>query len=278
MIKSKMQAQSAAVAFGIGLFILPSLGQACTSDPVMGSICIMAFSPNRFQSFNNSYVLAAGQTVSINQNTALFSLIGTTFGGDGVSTFRLPDLRGRVIVGYDASAGNYGSTGGSSTLQLTVAQLPPHAVTFANAGVNISGITANTTLSGLAASANLAGVRISGDASGLVINASTSGGAASPNGMYLGRSPSSPANIYSNVAPTARLNAGSISGNIALTVDPGVTAPVAISGNVSTTIGGSASVSGTSNIVGSGASIPIMPPYLALPYYIAIQGIYPSSD
>lgn len=111
-----------------------------------------------------------------------------------------------------------------------------------------------------------------------MINAATSGGVASPDGMYLGRPASATANLYSAAAPTARLNAGSISGNLALTIDPGVTAPVTVYGTAATTIGGSASVSGNSNSVGSGTAVPIMPPYLVIPYYIATQGIYPSTD
>lgn len=46
-----------------------------------------------------------GSTISIASNTALFSLIGTTYGGDGVTTFKLPDLRGRVPVGVGAGSG-----------------------------------------------------------------------------------------------------------------------------------------------------------------------------
>jgi microcystin-dependent protein len=68
-----------------------------------------------------------GQTLSIQQNAALFSLIGTTYGGNGVSTFALPDLRSRVILGVD-SANQYppGLTSGTTTVTLNVAQLPSH--------------------------------------------------------------------------------------------------------------------------------------------------------
>jgi microcystin-dependent protein len=68
---------------------------------------------------------ADGRLLEIRNNTLLFSLIGTQFGGDGRSTFAVPDLRGRVIV--DASDGFIGDITGSRETRLTVAQLPSHA-------------------------------------------------------------------------------------------------------------------------------------------------------
>jgi microcystin-dependent protein len=75
------------------------------------------------------YALCAGQTLAIAQNTALFSLIGTTYGGDGVSTFNLPDLRGRVPVHAGTlNAATYviGEVGGAETVPLAPNQLPLH--------------------------------------------------------------------------------------------------------------------------------------------------------
>jgi microcystin-dependent protein len=72
-----------------------------------------------------------GQILSINQNTALFSLLGTTYGGDGRTTFALPDLRGRVPIGFGQAPGlsNYeqGQTGGTEVVTLTIAQMPIHS-------------------------------------------------------------------------------------------------------------------------------------------------------
>ncbi len=72
-----------------------------------------------------------GQLLSINSNTALFSLLGTTFGGDGRTTFGLPDLRGRSIVGMGNGPGlssiNWGEKRGAENHTLTAAQIPSHA-------------------------------------------------------------------------------------------------------------------------------------------------------
>ena len=72
------------------------------------------------------WALCNGQTMSIAQNTALFSIIGTFYGGNGTTTFALPDLRGRVIV---HSSSNYplGSTGGVENVNLNVNQVPSHS-------------------------------------------------------------------------------------------------------------------------------------------------------
>ncbi|HEY3780535.1 MAG TPA: tail fiber protein [Fimbriimonadaceae bacterium] len=75
------------------------------------------------------WALCNGQTVSIQQNTALFSLLGTTYGGDGIQNFRLPDLRGRVIVGY-GNAYALGQSGGAESVTLTLAQMPYHSHTI----------------------------------------------------------------------------------------------------------------------------------------------------
>ena len=76
------------------------------------------------------WALCAGQTLSIAQNQALFSLLGTTFGGDGVTIFNLPDLRGRLALEFGAGPGlspyNLGDAGGEEAHQLTAAEVPSH--------------------------------------------------------------------------------------------------------------------------------------------------------
>ncbi|MGB3242890.1 MAG: tail fiber protein [Sulfitobacter sp.] len=74
---------------------------------------------------------AEGQLLAISQNTALFSLIGVTYGGDGQTTFGLPDLRGRIAMGLGTGPGlspnSMGGKSGAETQSLTVNQMPGHA-------------------------------------------------------------------------------------------------------------------------------------------------------
>lgn len=90
------------------------------SEPFVGEIRLAAFT-----FAPQGWSLCNGQIVPISQNEALFSLIGTTYGGDGRQTFGLPDLRGRLVVG---TAGDYplGLSGGESSHVLTVGELPTH--------------------------------------------------------------------------------------------------------------------------------------------------------
>src|ERR671939_393722 len=66
-----------------------------------------------------------GSLLSISENETLFQLIGTTFGGDGESTFALPDLRGRLPL-HQGSGFVVGETGGAEEITLTVQQMPAH--------------------------------------------------------------------------------------------------------------------------------------------------------
>ena len=76
------------------------------------------------------WALCDGQLLPISQNTALFSLLGTTYGGDGRTTFALPDMRSRVPVhqGQGAGLSSYaeGQAGGAETVTLAAAQMPGH--------------------------------------------------------------------------------------------------------------------------------------------------------
>jgi microcystin-dependent protein len=76
------------------------------------------------------WLLCAGQILDISTNDALFSLIGTTYGGDGQVTFALPDLRGRVPVHEGLNAGvafEIGQNGGVESVALTTPQMPTHS-------------------------------------------------------------------------------------------------------------------------------------------------------
>src|SRR5271157_5170538 len=95
-------------------------------EPFLGSLLLV---PYNFAPAG--WALCHGQLLPISQNTALFSLLGTTYGGDGVSTFALPDLRDRVPIGSGEGPGlnNYplSVTGGEEQVTLTIAQMPAHS-------------------------------------------------------------------------------------------------------------------------------------------------------
>ncbi|MDD4170282.1 MAG: tail fiber protein [Desulfotomaculaceae bacterium] len=149
--------------------ILPKPAQA---EPFLGEIRILScnFAPKGWAQCN-------GQLLPINQNQALFSLLGTTYGGDGRANFALPDLRGRVAMhngyGYDL-----GQRGGSESHTLSWAEMPQHGHGFATSQPG--------TLNAPAAGAILAGaqtldrrdVKMYGPGSGTNIFSSTGGGQA----------------------------------------------------------------------------------------------------
>lgn len=93
------------------------------ADPFVGQISMVAFNfPPR------GWALCEGQLLSISQNTALFALLGTQYGGDGETNFALPDLRGRFPLGTGGNGHFFnGEVGGQETYTLTVAQLPAHS-------------------------------------------------------------------------------------------------------------------------------------------------------
>jgi len=95
-----------------------------------------------------------GQLLPISQNTALFSLIGTTYGGDGRTTFGLPDLRGRAAVGMGNGNGlsniSWGQRGGAEAHTLNVNEMPNHnhggAISVSNAAADDDAPSAVTSL------------------------------------------------------------------------------------------------------------------------------------
>ena len=96
------------------------------SEPFIGEI-----RPFGFNFAPRGWAQCNGQLLSIAQNTALFSILGTTYGGDGKSTFALPNLQGLVPMGSGQGPGlslrTLGQTGGSATVTLTIQQIPAHA-------------------------------------------------------------------------------------------------------------------------------------------------------
>jgi microcystin-dependent protein len=134
----------AAAALGAGLLALsgrPALpggeqARAATNgvEPFLGEIMLFAgnFAPV-------GYLFCEGQLLPISQNTALFSILGTQYGGNGQTTFALPDLRGRVPIHAGQGPGlplyDQGQIGGQATHTLTLAELPQHThAAFADPG------------------------------------------------------------------------------------------------------------------------------------------------
>jgi microcystin-dependent protein len=99
------------------------------SEPFLAEIYMggMNFAPR-------GYATCSGQILSIAQNTALFSLLGTTFGGNGQTTFALPDLRGRVPMGEGQGPGltsrTLGEVGGVENVTLIANEMPAHNHSF----------------------------------------------------------------------------------------------------------------------------------------------------
>lgn len=119
---------------------MSGLANACSPDGYLGSMSVFA---GNFAI--RGCALAQGQLLAISSNTALFSILGTTYGGDGRSTFALPDTRGRSVIGQGNGPGltpvRLGERGGAETVTLSEANLPAHSHT-ATTTLNLSGMEA----------------------------------------------------------------------------------------------------------------------------------------
>lgn len=105
------------------------------AQPYVGEIRMFAgnFAPA-------GWMFCEGQLLPISENETLFNLIGTTYGGDGQSTFALPDLRGRVPL-HQGNSFVLAETGGAEEITLTVTQIPAHSHPFLAAAVGGDQIT-----------------------------------------------------------------------------------------------------------------------------------------
>ena len=133
----------------IGLFAILSFGKTKAQEPILGEIRMFAgnFAPT-------GWAFCQGQLLPIAQNQALFSLLGTTYGGDGRTTFALPDLRGRVPVGFGQGPGLsnrvIGEQFGSELVTLNINQMPSHnhtvnaVTTEGNQNLPTNSLPANT--------------------------------------------------------------------------------------------------------------------------------------
>ena len=94
-------------------------------EPFIGQLLLVGFN-----FAPKGWMFCNGQLLSIAQNTALFSLLGTTYGGDGITTFALPNLQGRVPIGMGRGPGlsdyQIGEASGSESVTLTTSNMPAH--------------------------------------------------------------------------------------------------------------------------------------------------------
>jgi microcystin-dependent protein len=109
----------------LSILVFSFIGNVQSQDPLIGEIRMFAgnFAPR-------GWAFCDGQLLPINQNQALFSLLGTIYGGDGITTFGLPDLRGRFAMhagnGPGLTPRSQGLKSGSEGHTLSAAQLPAH--------------------------------------------------------------------------------------------------------------------------------------------------------
>ncbi|HYC75907.1 phage tail protein [Brevundimonas sp.] len=122
MIHFKSVGLAAAAASGAALFCAAAPA-AAQSEPILGQVSLFAMNwcPRGWEQ-------ADGELMAISQNSSLFSLYGTTYGGDGQTTFGLPDLRNRAPVSW-SSSNPIGTQSGSESVTLTVNQMPTHTHT-----------------------------------------------------------------------------------------------------------------------------------------------------
>jgi microcystin-dependent protein len=216
-------------------------------DAFMGMVM-----PVAFEFAPKGWAFCNGQLISIQQNSALFSLLGTKYGGDGTNTFGLPDLRGRVPVGSQGNGPGLspiaqGERAGSNSVTVLANGVVNVALTAANLPAHTHGagaLTAATAVNVNSTAAGVVGVR-----AGSMLSA-TAGGTPAAAAIYL---------------------------------PPGTAAtdPVALAG-VTTTVAGATDSTGSGAAlqapVSTQAQAPIMQPYIGLNYIIAMQGIYPSRN
>ena len=190
-----------------------------------------------------NWAFCYGQLLPIVQYQALFSLLGSTFGGDNRSTVGVPDMRGRIPVGAgqihntNGTTGNtytLGTVGGVEALQLSIAQLPAHthAAQFTPTG---SPSTLSASLS-------------------MPVNSGTSTGSSDPVGKYFG--PSGSTGLY-----YSDKTSGAVMAQAAVTLSDAKS-------------GGTVAVQNS----GYGAPVELMQPYIVLHYIICINGLYPEQQ
>ena len=243
-----------AITFGSTMLSSSQPANACSAEPFIGSICATAadYCPKGF-------LVADGTILAINENQALFSLLNTTYGGDGRTTFALPNLVGRSAIGAGQAPGlSYiplGKVVGKEDMALTTSQLPPHTH-----GAEFEPVTATNMLTIPAQPGNFS--------VDVKVGASTATG--------VDTTPSTTNNALSTVGgPGARIYGPGGGTEVALqgvsSTATGTPDLPKIEAPYDAVIGGAVTIGET----GLGQAFDIRPPQLALIYCIAYDGIYP---
>jgi microcystin-dependent protein len=223
-------------------------------EPFLGQILTV---PYNFAPLN--WAFCQGQLVPVNQNTALFSLLGTNYGGNGQTTFGLPNMSGRVVLSAQGSTYALGEVGGNASVTLSLNQMPSH-----NHGATFSSTTQPANVD-LTVSGTLS---LPVTASGQMQASSAAGTDNDPQSGWTLGALTGTARIYAatgtgTAVPLAAINStGTASGPFSAPASGQATVPV--SGNV------------TVSPNGGGLPVPTMPPYIVLNNVIAMQGIFPS--
>lgn len=207
------------------------------ADPYIGQIIMFAgnFAPR-------GWAFCNGQQLPVSQYQALFSILGTTYGGNGQTTFALPNLQSRFPVGTGTGAGltniTLGELAGTESVNLTTAQLPPHAPAATFVG-STSTLTATVDVATTTATA------MDAPSAGNTSYLSATTAKAGPTNVVIN-------GLFTNTAPDA--NKASLGG-----------------------VHGSVTPAGTVTVspVGGGLPVGIRNPYLGMNFIIALEGIYP---
>jgi microcystin-dependent protein len=205
-------------------------------SPFMGQIQTFGFNfaPRGWQ-------LCQGQTLSIAQNNALFALLGTTYGGNGTSTFQLPDLQGRMAIGQGSGRGlsprTIGEVNGTENVTILLSNMPAHThvATFTPGG---GGLTATLNASTQTATQSVPGTS---GANTLGAPSATIARAVTPVLGYV-----------ADASPSVALTGLSVTGGAGGTV--------------------------TNALAGNGLPMNTISPFLCINYSIALQGIFPSRN
>jgi microcystin-dependent protein len=210
----------------------------------MGTIKLFAgnFAPK-------GYFTCEGQELQIRTYNALYAILGTYYGGDGINTFKLPDLRGafptqctNISGAHPGGTYSLGQTGGNQAATITALNMPPHTHSIIKgSGTNLTGtVTVNTVLQ----ASTSAGTNSTPSATNNVLG-KTVDGSGNPD-----------PNLYTNAVPNQNISGISSTVNNTLNFDPT---------GLQLTPWGSGQT-----------PLPTVPPFVAMQYIICYEGIFPS--